>query len=175
MKLDELKTKLTAINLKPIEQKRDMFILTIVCDTNDADYVTNITNLDINDEYFNIDLFLGCMKTLTKLVAPEIYGKEPRRMHERFERLTIKDKTPLFEMDRYKQDEEWIKNNFTDTLEEYTLIDREGDEHDSVVKDWFPICPEGYDYGKNRVNGCHTLKSISLVFIDEDGQSLKII
>lgn len=177
MKLDELKTKLSDIGLQSIEQKTDKFILTIVCDTNDADYVTEITELDIYDEYFNIDLFLGCMKTLQKLITPdtwkgEYYGK--RYMYERWNLLSIEDKTPLFEMDRYKQDEEWINRCFTDTLEKYSIKDGSGDGHDSVVKQWFPCVSNDYDLD-NRVNGCHTLKSIDLVFIDENGQSLKII
>lgn len=84
-----------------MELIRNKFILKIVCDKNDADYLTKVTELDsVSSEYFNPDMFLKTVQVLKKLAGGYVI--------DTFGRLGLDDIKVLYDFDTYGQDEDWI-------------------------------------------------------------------
>ena len=156
--------KLTLKSCMEADMKKicNKFILKIVCDKNDADYLTNVTELDaVDSEYFSADLFLKTIGVLKKLVGGKVV--------ETFGKLGLEDIQVLYDYDTYGQDVNWVEK-YVKPVGEYSILDKFRD-WDSCVADLFPMDTENCHWGMeaDRLNYCHTVKSVDLIWIDVDG------
>lgn len=138
------------------------FILKIVCDKNDADYLTKVTELDaVDSEYFSAELFLRTIVVLKKLVGGKVM--------ETFGRLGLEDIRVLYDYDTYGQAVDWVEK-YVKPVGEYSILDDVRD-WDSNVADLFPIDSENlkWDNRSDRLRECHTVESVVLIWIDVNG------
>jgi len=169
------------------------FEITITCDENDADYLTEISHVCIKPTvdtptvddccYLSITestlpLFLKAMRAISVLILTN-YTYENKYFHKCWNLLSEEYKRDIynFELANAKESEyEYFKIPF----EQFNLIsgglcelipESDDSEFELYLHNLFPYSEDGCNYGNDTetINGCHTPKDITIKFIDEDG------
>lgn len=159
--------------------KKNTFNITIVCDENDADYLTKISEWTIGDEIPEtlIPEFLKALHALQYMFTLSGYFRQ------RWEKLPEELKMDLYNFEKSHSiatDYEYFTIPFEkfDFIagSESDLLEIEDDEDekyfDIFLHELFPLSIDGCNYrGSNdELKGCHTPKSIKIEYTDCNGK-----
>lgn len=147
MKIENIKEICSSLDIKTVQPPQHIRVL-ITADHNDADYVREETILIFEDS--ELPIILAGLKALS----------------------TITDFEELYEMpeDTKKALCDW--SNLVLDEEDKITFDNYSFEDDENLTGMIPYSDEGCCCGDNRIKGCHSLESVQVSIVDEDGKIL---
>lgn len=162
---------------RPGDVKEDeRFILEIKADHNDGDYLTEKTDIEV-DENFDLVELLNVLKVLRKIQQSSggwTGSDENWHIAPMYNKLSEEDVRILFEYDK-KRTSQIDEDVSMDDFEEYSLMDCSDYSGASTIRSWFPSPEDWYDWeSAENIQGNHSLISINLQYNDGNGNLLNI-